>query len=177
MPAPAGCRHLLARLARAPSSQCVALAASRLIAFLAGLTVLFLALASPLEPFTSLLLQVHMVQHLLLMMLAPPLLWLGAPQFPLLLGLPRPIRIYWVTPLFRLRVLRRTLQRLTHPVTAWLLFTGATWFWHLPPVYELVLRSEGWHYLQHLSFLSSALLFCIPSSGPIPAGRAGRPGC
>ena len=81
-----------------------------LIAFLAGLTVLFLALASPIEPFTSLLLQVHMLQHLLLMMLAPPLLWLGAPQFPLLLGLPRPIRTYWVAPLFRSRFLRHTFQ-------------------------------------------------------------------
>ena len=46
----------------------------------------------------SLLLQVHMIQHLLLMMVAPPLLWLGAPLFPLLRGLPRPIRTYWVAP-------------------------------------------------------------------------------
>ena len=71
------------------------------VAFGAGLSALFLALASPIEPFTSLLLQVHMLQHVLLMMVAPPLLWLGAPLFPLLLGLPRPIRTYWVAPLVR----------------------------------------------------------------------------
>ena len=53
---------------------------------------IFLALASPIEPFAALLLQVHMVQHLLLMMVAPPLLWLGAPLLPLLRGLPEPIR-------------------------------------------------------------------------------------
>src|SRR5216684_1290796 len=57
-------------------------------AFLGGLAAIYLALASPIEPFAALLLQFHMVQHLLLMMVAPPLLWLGAPQFPLLLGLP-----------------------------------------------------------------------------------------
>jgi cytochrome c oxidase assembly factor CtaG len=60
------------------------------LAFGVGLSALFLALASPIELFTSLLLQVHMLQHMLLMMIAPPLLWLGAPFFPLLLGLPRP---------------------------------------------------------------------------------------
>ena len=61
--------------------------AGQLAAFLGGLAAIFLALASPIEPFAGLLLQVHMVQHLLLMMVAPPLLWLGAPLFPLA---PRP---------------------------------------------------------------------------------------
>src|SRR5262245_33950449 len=51
----------------------------RLAAFLGGLGCVFLALASPVEPFSALLLQVHMAQHLLLMMAAPPLLWLGYP--------------------------------------------------------------------------------------------------
>ncbi len=56
-------------------------------AFLGGLAAVFLALASPIEPFAALLLQVHMLQHLLLMMVAPPLIWLGWPLFPLLRGL------------------------------------------------------------------------------------------
>ena len=71
----------------------------RLCAFLGGLATIYLALASPIEPFAALLLQVHMLQHMLLMMAAPPLLWLGAPLFPLLRGLPRPVRTYWVSPL------------------------------------------------------------------------------
>src|SRR5437667_3864916 len=75
-------------------------------AFLGGLAAIYLALASPIEPFAALLLQVHMVQHLLLMMVAPPLLWLGAPLFPLLRGLPRPIRAHWVGPFLRWRSLR-----------------------------------------------------------------------
>src|SRR5579862_3387982 len=60
----------------------------RLMAFLSGLAALFVAIASPLDTFGSLLLQVHMIQHLILMFVAPPLLLLGAPALPLLRGLP-----------------------------------------------------------------------------------------
>ena len=148
---------------------------SQPVAFGAGLSALFLALASPIEPFTSLLLQVHMLQHVLLMMIAPPLLWLGAPLFPLLLGLPRPIRKYWAAPLFRWHLLRRTLEKVTHPVPAWLLFTAATWFWHLPPIYELALASDGWHYLQHICFLGTALLFWYPVIRPYPSQPSWSP--
>ena len=148
---------------------------SQPVAFGAGLLALFLALASPIEPFTSLLLQVHMLQHVLLMMIAPPLLWLGAPLFPLLLGLPRPIRTYWAAPLFAGPFLRRSFEMLTHPVPAWLLFTAATWFWHLPPIYELALASDGWHYLQHVCFLGTALLFWYPVIRPYPSRPSWSP--
>ena len=60
-----------------------------LAAFLGGLTAIAVALESPLHALGAQLLQAHMVQHLLLMMVAPPLLWLGAPLLPLLQGLPR----------------------------------------------------------------------------------------
>ena len=52
---------------------------ARLVAFFGGLLSLFVAIASPIEPFAAILLQVHMIQHLLLMLVAPPLLWLGWP--------------------------------------------------------------------------------------------------
>ena len=145
------------------------------VAFGAGLLALFLALASPIEPFASLLLQVHMLQHVLLMMIVPPLLWLGAPLFPLLLGLPRPIRRYWAAPLFRWHLLRRTFETVTHPVPAWVLFTATTWFWHLPPIYELALASSTLHYLQHFCFLSSALLFWYPVIRPYPSRPSWSP--
>jgi cytochrome c oxidase assembly factor CtaG len=138
-------------------------------AFLGGLAAIYLALASPIEPFSALLLQVHMLQHLLLMMVAPPLLWLGAPLFPLLRGLPRPIRVYWAAPLLSSPPLRRFFGRLTHPVPALLLFVVATWVWHLPPIYDLALRSSGWHYLQHVCFLGTALLFWYAVVRPYPA--------
>src|SRR6266403_4969955 len=61
----------------------------RLLSFAAGLGTIFLAIASPLDAFGGLLLQVHMIQHLLLMMIAPPLILAGAPYLPFLAGLPR----------------------------------------------------------------------------------------
>ncbi len=143
--------------------------ARRLAAFLSGLGMLFLALASPIETFTSLLLQVHMLQHLLIMMVAPPLLWLGAPLFPLLLGLPRSIRTHWVSPVFRSKILRRAFQWLTQPMPAWLLFAAATWIWHFPNTYGLALASDAWHYAQHICFLVTALLFWYPVVRPFPS--------
>ena len=55
---------------------------------------------------------------------------------------------------------------------AWLLFTAATWIWHLPPIYELALASDGWHYLQHVCFLGTALLFWYPVIRPYPEPAA-----
>ena len=93
---------LPARLAGSIPAEPRALARRPALArFCGGLAVLYLALASPIEPFAALLLQVHMLQHLLLMMAAPPLLWLGDPMLPLLRGLPQPVRTYWVAPLLR----------------------------------------------------------------------------
>jgi polyferredoxin len=110
-----------------------------------------------------------MLQHLLLMMVAPPLLWLGAPLFPMLRGLPRPLRAVWIAPLLSSPPLRRFFGRLTHPLPALLLFVVANWAWHLPTLYDLALRSSGWHYLQHACFLGAALLFWYPVVRPYPA--------
>ena len=146
--------------------------AGKLVTFLSGLSAIFIALASPIEPFAYFFLQVHMLQHLLLMMAAPALLWLGAPMFPLLRGLPQPIRVYWIAPLLRSPLMRGTFTRLTHPLSAWLVFVIATWLWHLPSLYELALRSDGWHYVQHASFLASALVFWYPVVRPYPSRPA-----
>ncbi len=110
-----------------------------------------------------------MLQHLLLMMAAPPLLWLGAPLLPLLRGLPQPVRTYWVAPLLRSPALRALFARLTHPAAALPLFVATTWLWHAPATYELALRSSGWHYLQHTCFLATGLLFWYPVVRPHPS--------
>ncbi len=60
-------------------------------AFMAGLDLIFVALASPLDAWAARSLLGHMTQHLILMIVAPPLIWLGAPLAPLLRGLPRPL--------------------------------------------------------------------------------------
>jgi len=141
----------------------------RLLAFQGGLLAIYLALGSPIEPFSTLLLQVHMVQHFLLMMLAPPLLWLGAPLFPLLRALPVSIRSVWIGPIYRSTGLRRALAGLTHPMAAGAIFVTMTWLWHLPSLYELALRSPCWHYVQHACFLAGGLLFWHPVVRPYPA--------
>jgi cytochrome c oxidase assembly factor CtaG/polyferredoxin len=141
----------------------------KLAAYLGGLVALFLAFGSPVELFGPLLLQVHMIQHMLLMMVAPPLLWLGAPMFPMIRGIPRPIRIYWVVPILRSRTVRRVFARLSDPAPALAFYLAATWLWHIPGVYEAALRSSGLHRLQHLCFLGSSLLFWYPVVRPYPA--------
>jgi cytochrome c oxidase assembly factor CtaG len=140
-----------------------------LIAFFGGLGLLFLALGSPVESYAPFLLQVHMAQHLLLMMAVPPAMWLGEPLIPLLRGLPAPVRMYWIAPLFQSRGIRRTFTVLTSPGPALILFTATNWFWHLPPLYEAALRSSDWHYVQHVSFLVAGLLFWYPVVRPFPA--------
>ncbi len=140
-----------------------------LAAFLGSLAAIGLALASPIEPLAGFLLWVHMVQHLLLMMLAPPLLWLANPLFPLLSGLPEPVRIYWARPLLRSHRLRRWLAWLAHPRVALPVYVAVTWLWHVPRLYESALRSTAWHYGEHVCFLAAALLFWYPVVRPYPS--------
>ncbi|MBM4068756.1 MAG: hypothetical protein FJ271_07405 [Planctomycetes bacterium] len=139
-----------------------------LVCFLAGLGAIFLALASPIESFSGYLLHIHMVQHLLLMMAAPPLLWLGDPLLPLLRGLPLPVRRYWAGPLFQCQWLRALCSWLTRLPVAWSLFVGSLWLWHSPRLYETALGSPAWHFVQHLFFLGTALLFWLPVVRPFP---------
>ena len=135
---------------------------SRIAAFMSGLAVIYLALASPIEVFSSFLLTAHMMQHLLLIIVGPPLSWLGWPMLPMLRGLPEPVRRYWAAPILRSRLLNAVFSRLIHPLVAWPIFVAVMWFWHLPPAYNLGLRNEYWHILQHLCFIGAALLLCYP---------------
>lgn len=136
--------------------------AGRPWAFIAALGVLYVALASPIDTCVGLLLSVHMTQHMLLMMAVPPLLWLGAPMFPLLRGLPEPIRRVWAAPLLRSPTLRRFFGATTHPVAALPILVAVTWTWHLPAAYELALRSPAWHVAQHACFFAAGLIFWYP---------------
>ena len=132
--------------------------ARRPAAFAGGLGALILALCSPIDAAGAHLLRAHMVQHMLLMLIAPPLLWAGAPLAPLLLGLPRPLRRVAAAVLAAPPV-RHLLGFLTHPATSWIAFTAAFWIWHLPAAYELALASDGWHHVEHLCFFATAMLF------------------
>ena len=141
----------------------------RLIAFQAGLLTLFLALASPLHPLAELLLQFHMIQHLLLMMVVPPLLLLGAPILPILRGLPRSLLLHGLGPIFASTGLQRLGSFLTHPIVCLLAFVVSNIAWHVPALYELALGSEFWHQIQHICFLGTGLLFWWPVVQPWPS--------
>lgn len=149
----------------------------RRTSFLAGIAALLIALASPLDVFAELLLQVHMVQHWLLMMVAPPLLWLGAPLVPWMRGLPRDWLRRGLGPFLAWHALRRALDVLVRPGVALPLWIVVTLAWHWPGAYDLALRSRGWHDLEHASFLLVGLLFWFGVVAPWPAkppvGRAG----
>ena len=141
----------------------------RLAAFLGGLVAIFAALASPIEPFADLLLVVHMLQHMLLLVVAPPLIWLSAPLLPMLRGLPKPIRTNVVGPFVRSPVVRDGLALLVHPLAAWPLMVGVVWLWHTPRGYELALADPTWHLVEHASFAFAALLFWFPVVSPFPS--------
>jgi putative membrane protein len=133
----------------------------RLAAFLGGLGAIGLAVASPLDALAGSSIVAHMAQHQLLMMIAPPLLWLGAPVGPMLRGLPRGPRRAAARALAAPMVARAT-QALARPGVGWIAFVLGFWGWHLPVLYELALRSHGWHHVEHACFLGTAMLFWRP---------------
>ena len=136
---------------------------AQLAAFLSGLAILWLAIASPMDGFADVLLSAHMVEHLLLMSVVPPLLLLGLPQVPLLRGLPGPILRWIAGPLLRLAALRRFGHWLVTPIVAWLAMNLAFLGWHIPAAYDFALEHENWHAVEHLCFLGTSILFwwCI----------------
>src|ERR1700754_1304993 len=108
----------------------------RLGAFLLGMGTIWVAIASPLDGFADVSLSAHMVEHLLLMSFAPPLLLLGWPVVPLFRGLPRDVTVYFLGPLIRRKALRRLGHFLVTPLVAWLAMNLAFLGWHVPAAYD-----------------------------------------
>ena len=141
----------------------------RLLAFLGGTATLWFAVASPLDGMSSLLLSAHMVQHMLLLFVAPPLVLLGAPFLPLLRGLPRAFARDGLGPFLAWPLLRRFGYLLTNPAVCWLAMAVTLLAWHVPAAFELALRSGGWHMVEHACFFFAALLFWWPVILPFPS--------
>ena len=138
---------------------------SQFVAFYAGLITILVALMSPLDAFAGWLLTVHMIQHLLLMMVAPPLILYGAPYMPLLFGLPINFLKDGIGPFLSSSFLRKFGSSLTHPIFCWSAFVFTSIAWHSPRMYELALHSPTWHQVEHLCFVTTALLFCLGRTG------------
>lgn len=138
-------------------------------AFISGLFALWIAIGSPINALDDELLSFHMVQHLLLMVVAPPLILLGAPLMPLLHGLPQRLVRGALGPPFRLPAVQWVACIFTHPLFCLLAASSAVIAWHYPPLFELGLKSDWWHEVEHMCFLTTGLLFWWPVVQPWPS--------
>lgn len=137
----------------------------RTVAFLGGLAAIAVALLSGLERYDTTLFSVHMIQHLLLTLVAAPLLALGAP-ITLALRVATPnVRRRFLLPILHSRVVRV----LAFPVVAWAVFAAVMWASHFSPLFDLALEDRLAHDLEHGLFLGSALLFWWPAVALDPA--------
>jgi putative copper resistance protein D len=134
-------------------------------AFLGGLLVIAVALDSGLARYDTTLFSLHMVQHILLALVAPPLLALGAPITQLLRASPSGTRTGTILPFLNSRPIRT----LGHPLVADLLFAGVMWGTHFSPLFDLALESRLVHELEHVLYLSAGLLFWLPVVGLDPS--------
>ena len=125
-------------------------------AFLAGMAVFYLAFGTPLDVISDrYLFSAHMVQHMLEIMVMVPLLMRGLPD-------------WFHRPFFRLPVLGPVLRLWVHPVTALLVFGMAFSFWHFPGPYNLTLRSENVHFVEHAIFFLAGWALWFPIIRPLP---------
>ncbi len=129
--------------------------AGRLLLFGAGLLAILLALVSPLDQLGSQLFVMHMLQHILLLDIAPILMILGLTKVLL-----RPVTA-------RLRSLERHAGYLGHPVFAVLAYAGLLWLWHIPAMYDAALRDPAVHVLEHVCFTAAGALYWWHLLSPI----------
>jgi cytochrome c oxidase assembly factor CtaG len=140
----------------------------RLASYFSGLGIIALSLMSPIDRLGSQLFFMHMIQHMLFMMFAAPLLWLAEP-FPIVLwALPGKAR-HSVGSLFtRDSAFRRLLAKATAPGATWLIFISIYLGWHDPNAYNAALYHDWVHDLQHLTFFGAAMLYWWPVIGAAP---------
>lgn len=141
------------------------------LAFTTGWLALVIALSPPLDTWSEQWLAAHMVQHELLMIVAAPLIAVGAPLVGILWAMPSGLRPMLVSAVQRTRlpVLWRVF---TAPASAFLFYGVALWIWHVPALYDEALEHEAVHIVQHLCFFGTAALFWWG----LVHGRQGRAG-
>ncbi len=137
-------------------------ARTRACSFYAALVIIVLALQSPLDSLSEKLFWAHMIQHLLLLVVAAPLIVFAQPWMsiwrPLPLGFRRALaRTAVRSPL--MAPLRALFGALASPAGAWLAFNVNLVVWHLPGPYDLTLRNVDVHVLEHTTFMAFGILF------------------
>jgi putative membrane protein len=134
----------------------------RLVAFIIGLASIAGVWVTPLAHLDHEALIWHMVQHLVLMTIAAPLILLGHPGMVLRHSLSHSFGLQVSDQHIRSAPTKRFTLPLDHPVLCWLAGTGCVILWHVPPLFELGMRSEWWHDFEQLTFLAGGLLFYLP---------------
>lgn len=144
----------------------------RYAAYMAGIFFCALALLSPIAPLGQQLFFMHMIQHLLLIMIAPPLLFLANPMPFMLWGLPDGLRLrigrFLSRLLHRQSGFRRGLRSATSPGIIWMVWVVAVIGWHDPNAYNAALQYEWVHNLEHLTFFSASMIFWWHATGAGP---------
>jgi cytochrome c oxidase assembly factor CtaG len=139
----------------------------RVVSFVAGLVTIVLALDSPIDGYADKLFWAHMVQHVLLLAAAPPLILLGRPWPRMWRALPLGLRTSVGRGLVRSGT-AAPLRVLARPVPAFILFNATIIVWHVPALYNATLNSEGIHQLEHAMFFFTGLLFWARVIDPGP---------
>jgi putative membrane protein len=139
----------------------------RVASFVAGLVTIVVALDSPIDGSADRLFWVHMVQHILLLTAAPPLILLGRPWPRMWRALPLTFRTKFGRGLARGRF-TAPLRALARPLPAWALFNGCIIAWHIPALYNATLTSNAVHQTEHAMFFFTGLLFWARVIDPGP---------
>jgi putative membrane protein len=140
----------------------------QLASFMNGMFALWIALGSTMRTLHHELLSFHMVDHVLLMAVAPPLILLGDPFRSFAHGFPKWFVADGLTSLLRSSAVQRLLRFLDHSMLCWLPATIALIVWHVPAAFELAMRSDRWHEVEYASFFGTGLLFWLPVIRPWP---------
>lgn len=127
--------------------------------FVAALTVIAVALVSPLDAAAGSLASAHMIQHVLLVVVAAPLMAAAAPGSALFRSGSIALRRAVTGWRRRLRLTRGNLAVLQNPAMVWLIHVVTVWFWHAAGPYEAALSNDALHAAEHLSFLVTGFLF------------------
>jgi len=128
---------------------------SQAIAFLLGVNSIFLVLFSPLDRLSDdYLFSAHMLQHLVLTIVGPPLMIVGTPD-------------WLIKPLLRNRFIFRIAKFLTYPFVAFTLYNVNFWLWHAPLLYDATLVNETLHIQEHMIFIVFSLIYWWPVFSPL----------
>lgn len=141
---------------RVPFKHAAPVSRSQRVWFLLGAFIMWFALVSPMDEISDhYLFSMHMVQHILLTLVAPPLMLVGTPGWML-------------EPLVRFKPLRRVLRVLTMPVLAFAIFNLDFAVWHVPMFYEATLETQTVHIVEHLLFIGTGFLNWWAILSPLP---------